>query len=556
MIATLLATQVGSTHYFEKCAVVSDHELSSQAGVEIMRQGGNAIDAAVATGLSLAVTFPAAGNIGGGGFMVIRTKDGKSLAIDYRETAPKGATRNMYLDASGKPTQDSSFGYRASGVPGTVAGFYEAHKRFGKLPWATVVAPAIRQAREGFTLNYQTANEFKRVATEGKQFAGTWRIFGRNGNFYNTGERFKQPELAETLERIAKQGREGFYRGKTAELMQQEMKVGGGLITSQDLADYQAIPRDALVGDFPLNGNLKGYRVITMPPPSSGGVILLMMLGMLDKDDLARSGFNSSETVHLMTETMKRCFADRSEYMGDPGYVDVPVEKLLNPMYLAMRRAEISLTKATPSAQIRPGLAPKHESEHTTHYSVVDSEGNAVANTYTLNTGYGSKVTLGSIGVLMNNEMDDFASLPGSTNGYGLIQGEANAIAAGKRPLSSMTPTILEKGGELFLVTGSPGGPTIINTVMEVILNTTVHGMDIQRAVSAPRFHHQWFPDQIRYEPWGFSADTIEKLKSIGQFPMSAGSSQGSAHSIKISQGGTRGIGLDPRVSTSGSAGY
>lgn len=549
MISSLIALQVGASKFYEKAVVVSDHSLSSEVGAEIMRKGGNAIDAAVATGLSLAVTFPSAGNIGGGGFMVIRLKDGQSFTIDYREMAPSAASRNMYLDKNGKVTLDSAVGYRASGVPGTVAGFFAAHQKYGKLKWSQVVEPSIRQAKNGFALSYQQAKDFERIAKDNKQFPGTWRIMGRSGEFYKPGELFKQPELAQTLERIAKSGADGFYKGETAKLIEAEMENAGGIINQKDLATYKPEWR------APLTGSFQGYKVTTMPPPSSGGVIVLMMLGMIEQDDLKKTGFNSSATVHLLVETMKRCFADRARYMGDPGFYKVPVAELLDPQYLRKRRAEISSRTATPASQIIGGLPGRKESEQTTHYSVVDSEGNTVANTYTLNESYGSKVMLGSVGVLMNNEMDDFAAQPGTPNRYGLIQGEANAIAPGKRPLSSMTPTILEKDGKLFLVTGSPGGPTIINTVFEIILNSVVFNMEVQRAVNAPRFHHQWIPDQIRYEPFGFSNDVISQLKSMGH-QFSAAQSQGSAHTIKLSPDGFRAVGIDPRISTSGASGF
>jgi gamma-glutamyltranspeptidase / glutathione hydrolase len=546
----LLATQIGATQRYANAAVVSDHELASQAGVEIMRQGGNAVDAAVATGFALAVTYPAAGNLGGGGFMVFRSAKGETFALDYRETAPASASKTMFLDAKGEPTPDSYIGHRASGVPGTVAGLYAAHQKYGKLPWRKVVEPAVRLADKGFRLNHGQAEGIKGFAKEGKQFAGTWRIFGRNGKFYEAEEVFRQPELAATLRRIQQSGPDGFYKGKTAEYFVEEMRVGNGVITAEDLANYHPVWRDVLKGSY------QNYEVLTMPPPSSGGPIVLMMLGMVKDDRLQEMGLNSAATVHLMAETMKRCFADRATYMGDPGYYQVPLKELLDPAYLARRRQEISMTRATPASEIKPGLAANREKENTTHYSIVDAEGNAVSNTYTLNDSYGSKVTVSKAGFILNNEMDDFTVKPNSPNRYNLIQGEANAIAPGKRPLSSMTPVILAKDGKLAMVVGSPGGPTIINTVYQAILNVTVHGLSAQRAVSAPRFHHQWLPDELRIEAAGFSKDTLRQLSKWGhKFDLSR-PQQGSCHAIVISSGGLRDVGCDPRVSTAGQAGY
>lgn len=550
MLATgLLALQIGASQRYSSAAVVSDQYLASQVGAEILRKGGNAIDAAVATGFALAVVHPAAGNIGGGGFMVYRSAKGETFALDYREIAPLQATREMYLDAKGNPTSDSYLGHKASGVPGTVAGFYSAHQKYGKLPWKTLVEPSVKLARQGFSVSASLADALKDLASKNKQFQGTWRIFGRSGNFYRAGETLRQPELAKTLERIRDQGQEGFYKGETASQIVREMNAGMGYITAKDLADYRPEWRKALTGKY------KDYEVTTMPPPSSGGVVLLMMLGMTENDDLKSMGFNSAATVHLLSETMKRCFADRAEYMGDPGYVSVPVEKLLMPDYLKRRRSEIDSNKATPALSIHPGLGEQNEKEQTTHYSIVDAEGNAVSNTYTLNDSYGSKVTVGEAGFLLNNEMDDFTAKPGSPNRYNLIQGEANAIKPGKRPLSSMTPTILTRDGKLFMVVGSPGGPTIINTVFETILNVTNFGMSAQGAVTAPRFHNQWLPDEIRYEPFAFSADTIALLKSKGQI-LAGSTGQGSCHAIVISRSGERVVGCDPRISTAGQAGY
>lgn len=548
LLSFALAAQIGATQEYNSSAVVSDHYLASKVGADILHKGGNAIDAAVATGFALAVTLPSAGNIGGGGFMVYRSKSGETFALDYREIAPAAAFREMYLDKNGNPTSDSYLGHRASGVPGTVAGFFAAHQKYGKLPWRTLIQPAVDLAQKGFMVDSQLANALKNLASKNKQFKTTWRIFGRNGDFYKTGETLKQPELAKTLGRIRDFGAEGFYKGETASELVAEMKQGGGIITAKDLAEYKPEWRKALTGRY------KDYGVITMPPPSSGGVVLLMMLGMIENDDLKTMGFGSAATVHLMAETMKQCFADRAEYMGDPAFVQVPIQQLLSPDYLLKRRNAIDPNRATPALDIKPGLGMANEKMETTHFCVVDGEGNAVSNTYTLNDSYGSKVTVDKAGFLLNNEMDDFTSKPGSPNRYRLIQGEANAIKPGKRPLSSMTPTILTKGDSLYMVVGSPGGPTIINTVFESILNVTAHGMTAQRAVSAPRFHHQWLPDEITIEPFGLSPDTVKALKAKGhQIGVSTG--QGSCHMILIGKDGSRQVGCDPRLSGAGQAG-
>lgn len=550
MLALLLLSQIGGTERYPAACVVSDHQLASEVGAKVMQEGGNAVDAAVATGFALAVTYPAAGNIGGGGFMLVRLKDGQNFALDYREIAPKSAKRDMYLDASGNPTKDSYFGPRAAGVPGTVAGLYAAHQKFGKLSWKRVIQPAIDLAEKGFRLNDSLSSEFKSLAEEGKQFIGTWKTFGRNGKFYRNGEQFKQLELGATLRRIRDLGPKGFYEGKTADLIVAEMNRYGGEITHEDLKSYQAAWRKPLIGKY------KQDEVITMPPPSSGGVIVLMMLGMVENDPLKAMGHNSAATIHLLAESMKRCFADRAEYMGDPDFGDIPIAKLLDPEYLKTRRLSISSAKSTPSEQIRAGLEKTAESEQTTHYSVVDAEGNAVSNTYTLNSGYGNKEVVDGAGFLLNNEMDDFTAKPGVPNRYNILQGEANAIQPRKRPLSSMTPTIVVRDGKLRMVVGSPGGPTIINTVFQAILNVNEFGFTAQRAVMAPRFHHQWFPDEIRIEAAAFSTDTLTKLKEMGHRFDFSKPSQGSCHAIVISKNGLREVGCDRRVVTAGFDGY
>jgi len=540
-----------ATERFAKAAVVSDHVLASEAGAEIMRAGGNAIDAAVAAGFALAVTLPAAGNLGGGGFLVFRSAKGESATIDYREVAPLAATRNMYLDRSGNVTDRSLTGHLASGVPGTPAGLWAAHQKWGKLSWKKCLAPAIRLASGGFRLNADLADEFAFLAKDAKKegFQETYRIFGRGGKFYRAGELFKQPDLAESLRRISAKGADGFYRGKTADLIAKEMTRGKGLITRLDLAQYKPVFRQ------PLKGRFEGYDVITMPPPSSGGLILLQMLAMIDPSQLKQQGFGSSAGIHSMVEVMKRCFADRAIWMADPDFFPVPVKQLLDPNYLKSRRATIG-DRATPSESIQTGIQAQSEHTETTHFSVVDAEGNAVSNTYTLNGGYGSGVTVTGAGFLLNNEMDDFAAKPGTANMFGLVQGEQNAIQPRKRPLSSMTPTILVKGGKVAMVVGSPGGPTIINTVFETIVNHTLFRMSAQSAVSAPRFHHQWLPDEIVFERFGLSKDVAEALQERGH-KIRTKSSQGSCHVIAIDPTtGRRNVGCDRRLSTAGLAGF
>ena len=515
-----------------------------------MRAGGNAVDAAVATGFALAVTLPSAGNIGGGGFMLVRMADGRQVALDFREIAPTAAAKDMYLDASGNVIKDSSLvGYRASGVPGTVAGLWEAHHRFGKLPWRTVVEPARRLAAKGIEVTYGLARSLEGSHELLSRFPESWRTFCRGGRFFEWGETFRQPELGQTLQRIMDHGTDGFYRGITAKLIADDMRAHGGLITEDDLAAYKVEVRTPLVGDY------RGYQVLTMPPPSSGGVALVEMLNILAGYDIKSLGFGSAARDHLVVEAMKRAFADRSEYMGDPGFVTVPLAKLTDPKYADLLRRGINPTRDTPSSEIRPGAGAIHEGDHTTHYSVVDTDGNAVSTTFTLNTGFGSGVVVKGAGFFLNNEMDDFAAKVGVPNTFGLIQGDANTIRPGKRPLSSMTPTILLKDGKLFMVVGSPGGPTIINTVLQTILNVVDHGMNIQEAVSAPRIHHQWLPDQIQWEPRGLSAEERMAMEAMGH-SFARPSRMGSCNAIMIDpKTGFRFGGVDPRVEGAGAAG-
>jgi gamma-glutamyltranspeptidase/glutathione hydrolase len=489
--------------------VVTREAHATEAGVATLRAGGNAVDAAVVVGFALAVTHPSAGNLGGGGFMLIRFAGGRTTFLDFRERAPGRAARDMYLGPDGTPTRDSIVGWRAPGVPGTVRGLELASKQYGRKPWPELLAPAVRLAAEGFPLSYGQAQGLKSAAGLLSRFPESNRIFLRDGRYYEPGERLVQPELAATLRRIAASGARDFYAGETARQLADSMALNGGLITLEDLKGYAAVERR------PLSGRYREYDIITAPPPSSGGIGVLQMMGMLEGSGYENSGAGSAAAIHYVAEVMRRYYADRSEHLGDPDFARVPVSGLLNPRYIAARRATIEPARATPSAQLRPGAPAPDESLETTHYSIVDVEGNAVAVTYTLNGGYGSGVTAPGLGFLLNNEMDDFAAKPGHPNLFGLVQGEPNAVQPGKRPLSSMTPTIVVRDGRLYLVAGSPGGPRIISTVLQVLLNVFDFGMNIQDAVDWPRFHHQWLPDTLNMEP-GFSPDTIRLLEERG----------------------------------------
>jgi gamma-glutamyltranspeptidase/glutathione hydrolase len=509
--ALLLIAQAREPVRERHAMVVAQEPLAADAGVAVLKSGGNAIDAAVAIGFALAVTHPFAGNIGGGGFLLARFADGRSTFIDFREMAPARASRNMYLDPDGGLTRDSIVGWRASGVPGTVRGLDLAHRKYGRLKWDVLLRPAIRLAAQGFPVSYGLAESLRGKGTSGllSRFAESRRIFLKSGAYFEVDEVLKQPDLARTLERVARHGAAEFYEGHTAQILASEMEKNGGLITLDDLKNYRAVERKPIEGDY------KGYHLVTAPPPSSGGIGLLQMLGMLEPSGYEKGGFGAASTIHYMAEVMRRYYADRSEYFGDPDFYRVPVRGLLDPSYIRSRAASIDPNRATPSDQIGPGRPQGHESTETTHYNVVDAEGNTVAVTYTLNGGYGSGVTVPGLGFLLNNEMDDFASKPGEPNMFGLVQGESNKIAPGKRPLSSMTPTIVTRDGRLEMVLGAPGGSRIITAVMQVFLNVVDFGMNIQEAVDAPRFHHQWQPDKIEFEK-GFSPDTIELLRARG----------------------------------------
>ena len=506
----------------KKAIVVSVHEEASQAGAEIMQRGGNAVDAAVATGFALAVVHPAAGNIGGGGFMLLRKANGETHFLDFREKAPKAASRDMYLDAHGNVIPNASLiGYKAVGVPGSVAGLVYAEQHWGKLNLRTVMEPAIHLASEGVRLTYDESQSLHNK--ELGDFPESKRIFQRDGKFYEAGESFRQPELARTLEQIAANP-DDFYRGAMARELAAAVQSGGGLITVQDLAEYEVKERQ------PIRGTYRGYEIISAPPPSSGGVTMLEALNILEGYDLSQMGNRSADSMHLVAEAFRRAFYDRAEFLGDPDFSQLPVAQLIDKKYALAWRSSLDMMRASDSKELRrpSGFgdldrpAALHnpfvgrEPENTTHYSVVDPEGNAVAVTYTLNDSFGARVVAGKLGFLLNDEMDDFTSKPGVPNGYGLIQSEANAIGPGKRPLSAMTPTIVLKNGKLFLVLGSPGGPRIISTVMNILVGVIDFGLDIQQAVNAPRFHHQWEPDVLYVEKTGISPDTLKLLQSRG----------------------------------------
>ncbi len=492
--------------------VVSADPLASRAGMEILKKGGNAVDAAVAVGFALAVTYPAAGNIGGGGFMNIRFADGRCYAIDYREKAPGKASRDMYLDSAGNFISDkSTLGHLAPGVPGAVAGMLMGLEKYGTMNRKQVITPAYDLASKGFPLLPDLAEDLNWDRKTLSKFQGTKKYFVSKDSAYKDGEIWKQTDLAKTLKRIIDNGRDGFYKGETADLISAEMKRGGGLISKSDLENYQAALRT------PLKGTYRGYEIISMPPVSSGGTALLQLLNILEGYNLKSYGHNSARTVHRYIEAMRRVYADRAEHLGDPDFYKVPVDWLISKKYADERRATIDTLKASESKNIFFGKLPMHESEQTTHYSVVDQWGNCVSVTTTLNGGFGSYVAVDGAGFLLNNEMDDFSAKPGVPNMFGAIGNIANEIQPNKRMLSSMTPTIVVKDGKPFMVIGTPGGTTIITTVMQVICNVVDFGMNIQEAIDAPRIHHQWSPDVTYYERRGLSSDTIEKLEAIGQ---------------------------------------
>ncbi|WP_348811029.1 gamma-glutamyltransferase [Flavobacterium maritimum] len=492
----------------QKAMVVSAREEASKIGVEIMKKGGNAFDAMVATELALAVAYPYAGNIGGGGFMVFRKANGEVGSLDYREKAPLAATKDMFLDkdknvVKGKSTETSL----AIGVPGTIAGVFAVHKKYGSLPMSEIMKPVIALAEKGVIVTQkqeQRLHDYRDVIIKAN---------GEKTKFatvYKQNDTIKYPELAETLKRISKNGRDEFYKGKTAKILVQYLKKNGGIITLKDLAKYEAKWRT------PLDFNYKDLKIISMAPPSSGGICLAEIMKMIAPYDLSKMGHNSPEAIQVIVEAERRAYADRSVYLGDPDFVKIPLKELMNDVYLKQRMSNFTFEKATLSSDIKEGKVKYNESTETTHYSIVDQFGNAVAATTTINDGFGSKYYCDELGFFLNNEMDDFSAKPGEPNMFGLVGNEANSIAPEKRMLSSMTPTIVEKNGKLFMVVGSPGGSTIITSVLQTILNVYEYNMSMQDAVNAPRFHHQWLPDLITFEPNTFEAKTIETLKAKG----------------------------------------
>jgi gamma-glutamyltranspeptidase/glutathione hydrolase len=524
--------------------VVSTEPRATQAGIDILLKGGNAVDAAVAVGFVLAVTHPAAGNLGGGGFMLVRlARTGQAVAIDYREMAPGAASPTMYQDKDGNIVPEAStIGYRASGVPGTVAGLTLALERYGTLKLSEVMAPSIALAKEGLALSYAESESMRRATKHLSRFPESRRIFLRDGNHYAAGETFVQPELARTLEAIARDGAREFYQGSIARLIAKDMEANGGLITLEDLKNYRAVERK------PVEGNYRGYQISSMPPPSSGGIALIEMLNILEEYPLSNYGPGSSRTLHLLAETMKRAFSDRAQFLGDTDFVRVPISGLISKRYAKERRATIDPFLASEAAKEGHGKPDSYESEQTTHFSIVDAEGNAVANTYTLESAFGSGVTIAGAGFLMNNQMDDFSSKAGAPNAAGLVYGEANAIAPGKRPLSSMTPTIVTRDGKLFMVLGSPGGPTIINTALQTLINVIDFKMTVQEAVDSPRIHHQWIPDRLVLERIGFAQDVIDALQARGH-AITVRATIGDCQAILIDpESGVRLGAADPRL--------
>lgn len=517
--------------YGAQGAIASRSALASEVGAQMLRHGGNAVDAAVAAGFALAVTWPSAGNLGGGGFMVIRMADGTVAANDHREKAPGAATRAMYQGANGEVVVGlSTDSHLAVGVPGSVAGLLSVLEKFGTLSRAAVLQPAIDLAQHGFAMPGDLARGIARRRDQFARYPGSAGVFLReDGSVREAGDLFRQPDLAASLERIKRKGREGFYTGATADLIVAEMARGGGLITHDDLSAYRSVWRR------PVAGSYRGRRILSMPPPSSGGVLLIQMLNMLEPYDLGAMGFGSAAAMHHLIEAERRAYADRAEFLGDPDFYPVPVARLTNKDYARKRFADFDPDRASRSADIGAGTVPPAESPDTTHLSVIDRDGNAVAYTTTLNLGYGSKIVAAGTGILLNNEMDDFSAKDNTPNAFGLIGREANAIAPGKRMLSSMTPALVVENGKTVLATGSPGGSTIITTVLQVIVNTIDHGMKVSDAVGQPRFHHQWLPDRVVHESLGFSPDTLSLLRAMGHVNLvswSYGGGIGDANSV------------------------
>ncbi|EAN6150154.1 gamma-glutamyltransferase [Salmonella enterica] len=530
--------------------VASVDVMATQVGVDILKQGGNAVDAAVAVGYALAVTHPQAGNLGGGGFMLLRTKDGATTAIDFREMAPAGATRDMFLDEQGNPDSKKSLtSPLASGTPGTVAGLSLALEKYGSLPLNSVVRPAIKLAQEGFIVNDALADDLKTYGSEVlPHHENSKAIFWKDGEPLKKGDKLVQQDLANSLTMIAENGPDAFYKGDIARQIAQQMQQNGGLITTDDLVAYQAVERT------PVSGEYRGYQIFSMPPPSSGGIHIVQILNILENFDMNKYGFGSADAIQIMAEAEKYAYADRSEYLGDPDFVNVPWQALTSKTYAKSIAGQIDINKAKPSSEIRPGKLAPYESDQTTHFSVVDKDGNAVAVTYTLNTTFGTGIVAGNTGILLNNQMDDFSAKPGVPNVYGLVGGEANAVGPKKRPLSSMSPTIVVKDGKTWLVTGSPGGSRIITTVLQMVVNTIDFGMNVAEATNAPRFHHQWLPDELRVEK-GFSPDTLKLLEQKGQ-KVALKEAMGSTQSIMVGPDGELYGASDPRSVDDLTAGY
>lgn len=531
----------------KKGMVVSASHLASEAGLLMLKKGGNAVDAAVATTFAISVVEPFSAGIGGGGFLLFHSqKTGEIKALDFRERAPIKATKNMYLDAEGKVRTGASItGYLAVATPGTVAGMYEVHRRYGKLPWREVVKPGIALAKNGFIISDRVAWRSSAAYEIRKQAIlknpAAKKIFTRNGEYYQPGEKLIQTDLAKTLEAIS-ENPQSFYRGKIAEIIASDMKKNGGLITIEDLKQYQAIWRN------PVCGNFRKSKICSMPPPSSGGVHLLQMLNMIGDTDLKSWGWHHPDTIHLIIEIMKIAYSDRAEYLGDPDFVKVPISELISPAYAQKRRQEINMKMATPSTEIKPGLKTSkfHESTETSHLNVVDADRNAVSLTFTINLGFGAGIVTPGTGIVLNNEMDDFAVAPGVPNAFGLVGKEANSIAPKKTPLSSMTPTIITENNRLRMAVGAPGGSTIITQVLQIILNVLEYKMDVGAAVSVSRIHHQWLPDELRVEAWGLDALTREDLQQRGH-KIRETAPWGNANAITVTEDDTLEAAADPR---------
>jgi gamma-glutamyltranspeptidase/glutathione hydrolase len=534
----------------EHGVVASASQIASDVGVDILQQGGNAVDAAVATAFALAVTWPSAGNIGGGGFMVYHGENGQATSFDFREKAPLAATQEMYVGNDGSSNNLNHVSLLSVGVPGTVAGLYKAHQELGQLPWASLVEPAVRLAREGIPISYALYSDFSRGRNSWIQYSSSAKVFLKpDGSLYELGDTWAQPDLAASLERIRDHGRDGFYKGETAQMLAKFMRENGGLITEEDLALYEAVERE------PVRGTYRGYEVISMPPPSSGGIAIVEALNILEGYDLRAMGHNSAQYLHILTEAMRRAFADRAEHLGDPDFnVDMPLSQLLDKDYAASLRASIDPERASISDETE--FANAYESEQTTHFSVVDQQGNMVSLTYTLERSYGSRIVAEGGGYLLNNEMGDFNAVPGVTNRSGQIGTVANLVAPQKRMLSSMSPTIVAKDGKPVMALGSPGGRTIINTTLQLILNIIDHDMNIAEAIEAPRIHHQWLPDRTRFEALGFSPDSLRLYGAMGH-EFSQGGAQGAAMGVFFDREQRLYLGgADTRSPDGGAAGY